>query len=90
MELTIVDGNGRLALGFLCRFSLKQASTQTSVRLHSVRIVVGLFCYWGGFLGHLAVHHYLVIDAKLALRHPRQVGLHQDLRELIKFHKKCQ
>ena len=80
MELTIVDSNGRLALGFLCRFSLKQASTQTSVRLDCCWFVLLL----GGFLGHLAVHHYLVIDAKLALRHPRQVGLHQDLKELVK------
>merc|ERR1719189_3576770 len=35
VELTIIDGNGRLALGLLCRLAL-------------------------------AVHHYLVIDAKLA------------------------
>ena len=30
-------------------------------------------------LAHLAVHDDLVIDAELALWHPGQVGLHQDL-----------
>ena len=30
-------------------------------------------------LAHLAVHDDLVVDAELALWHPGQVGLHQDL-----------
>ena len=48
VELTVINGYGRLGLSLLARLAL-------------------------------AVHSDLVVDAKLALWHAGQVGLHQDL-----------
>ena len=65
VELTVVYCDRRLGLGLLARLPLQSTCKLTSGQTAGS--------------SHLAVHRNLVIDAELALRHPGQVGLHEDL-----------
>ena len=80
MELAVVNCDCRFALGLFCRLPLKDKYDPIGQR---GGVLLDKTRFYSVVRGHLAVHHDLVIDSKLALRHSRQIGLHQDLKHEI-------
>ena len=80
MELTVVDRNSRFTLRLLCRLTLGETVVYSlKPCLHPSKLCDPTAPYGNASIAHLAVHDDLVIDAELALGHPGQVRLHQDL-----------